>query len=111
MNYSINGIDLNLRANRYGEFTSRNADLRLDQTFGSQWVADAEVGYDFTESWKIAIGANNIFDSYSDLVPTTVAIPGGTIAGPNSNGFTQYSNFSPAGFNGGFYYARTTYKW
>ena len=111
VNYSINGIDLNLRANRYGEFTSRNADLRLDQIFGSQWVADAEVGYDFTESWKIAIGANNIFDSYSDLVPTTVAIPGGTIAGPNASGFTQYSNFSPAGFNGGFYYARTTYKW
>ena len=101
MNYSINGIDLNLRANRYGKFTSRNAAVALDQTFGSQWVADAEVGYEFTESWKLAVGANNIFDSFPDLV----------IPGANPNGFAQYSNFSPAGFNGGFYYARTTYKW
>jgi iron complex outermembrane recepter protein len=109
--YDINGIGLSLRGNRYGKFTSRNADVRLDQTFGSEWVADAEVSYDFTESWKVAVGGSNIFDSYSDLVPTTVATPTGNIPGPNSNGFLQYSNFSPSGFNGGFFYARSTYKW
>jgi iron complex outermembrane recepter protein len=99
--YSINGIDLNLRGNRYGKFTSRNANAALDQTFGSQWVADAEVGYTFSDAWSVAVGANNIFDQFPDLV----------IPGANPNGFAQYSNFSPAGFNGGFYYARTTYKW
>ena len=101
INYSINGFDVNLRGNRYGGFTSRNANAALDQTFGSQWVADAELGYKFTDSWSLAVGANNIFNSYPDLV----------IPGANPNGFAQYSNFSPAGFNGGFYYARTTYKW
>ncbi len=99
--YSINGIDMNLRGNRYGKFTSRNANAALDQTFGSQWVADAELGYHFTDSWSLAVGANNIFNQYPDTV----------IPGANPNGFAQYSNFSPAGFNGGFYYARTTYKW
>jgi iron complex outermembrane receptor protein len=101
LNYAIDSFDINLRANRYGKFTSRNANAALDQTFGSQWVVDAEVGYDLTESWSLAVGANNVFDEYPDTV----------IPGANPNGFAQYSNFSPAGFNGGFYYARTTYRW
>jgi iron complex outermembrane receptor protein len=101
VNYAIDSFDVNLRANRYGKFTSRNANAALDQTFGAQWVVDAELGYDFTDSISFAVGANNIFDSFPDTV----------IPGANPNGFAQYSNFSPAGFNGGFYYARTTYKW
>jgi len=99
--YGIDALDLNLRANRYGKFTSRNANAALDQTFGAQWVVDAELGYDFNDSFSFAVGANNILDSYPDNV----------IPGANPNGFAQYSNFSPAGFNGGFYYARTTFKW
>ncbi|MSO99372.1 MAG: TonB-dependent receptor [Rhodospirillaceae bacterium] len=101
VNYAVNDFDVSLHANRFGKFTSRNANAAVDQTFGSQWVADAEVGYDVTESWSVAVGANNIFDKYPDLV----------IPGANPNGFAQYSNFSPGGFNGGFYYARTTYRW
>ncbi len=101
INYSIDALSLNLRGNRYGKFTSRNANAALDQTFGSEWVMDAEIGYNVTESINIAIGANNLFDEYPDTV----------IPGANPNGFAQYSNFTPFGFNGGFYYARTTFKW
>ncbi|MDX2145011.1 MAG: TonB-dependent receptor [Rhodospirillaceae bacterium] len=101
INYAIGAFDINLRGNRYGKFTSRNANAALDQTFSAEWVADIELGYDFNDNFSFAVGANNAFDQYPDLV----------IPGANPNGFAQYSNFSPFGFNGGFYYARATYSW
>ncbi len=113
INYDIDAFNVNLRSNRYGKYTSRNATPALDQTFGAEWIFDAELGYALNDSISFAVGANNIFDQYPDKVPTTVANPAGagTIAGPNPNGFLQYSNFTPFGFNGGYYYARTTFKW
>jgi iron complex outermembrane receptor protein len=101
INYAIGSFDINLRGNRYGKFTSRNANAALDQTYGAEWVADIELGYDFNDNFSFAVGANNAFDQYPDLV----------IPGANPNGFAQYSNFTPFGFNGGFYYARATYSW
>lgn len=107
-NYAFSAFDINLRANRYGQFTSRNANPLADQTFGAEWVADVELGYDFNDNFRLAVGANNVFDQYPDRVPLAPAPPAVTA---NANGFAQYSNFSPFGFNGGFYYARMTYSW
>jgi iron complex outermembrane receptor protein len=112
VNYDIDALNVNLRGNRYGKYTSRNANPLLDQTFGSEWVFDAEIGYDVTESINIAIGSNNLFDEYPDQVPIgNITTSAGVIPGPNPNGFAQWSNFTPFGFNGAFYYARTTFKW
>jgi iron complex outermembrane recepter protein len=99
--YTLGGLDVTGRATRYGEFTSRNANAALDQTFGAEWVFDLELSYDITESLTLSVGANNITDEYPDT-----AIPGA-----NPNGFAQYSNFSPFGFNGGFYYSRVNLRW
>jgi iron complex outermembrane receptor protein len=94
-------LNLTLRGTRYGKFTSRNASAALDQTFGAEWVVDLDVGYDLTDALSISAGVNNVFDNYTDLV----------IPGANPNGFAQYSNFSPFGFNGGFYYAKVKVTW
>jgi iron complex outermembrane recepter protein len=99
--WQIEAFNVTTRATRYGKFTSRNANAALDQTFGSEWVVDIDLGYDLTENLSVSAGANNLFDAYPDTV----------IPGANPNGFAQYSNFSPFGFNGGFYYARVKLTW
>ncbi|WP_202795547.1 TonB-dependent receptor plug domain-containing protein [Rhodospirillum centenum] len=99
--WSWQGLDVTLKGTRYGEFTARNANPALDQTFGAEWVVDAEAAYEVVEGLTLAVGANNLFDQY----------PGTVIPGANTSGFAQYSNFSPFGFNGGFYYARVAYSW
>ena len=101
VNWTWEALDATVRANRYGKFTSRNANAALDQTFGAEWVFDLDVGYDVTENFTVSGGINNLFDEYTDKV----------IPGANPNGFAQYSNFSPFGFNGGSYYVRASYRW
>ena len=94
-------LNITLRSTRYGQFTSRNANAALDQTFGSEWLMDMDVAYDLSENLTLSAGASNILDAYPELV----------IPGANPNGFAQYSNFSPFGFNGGFYYAKVKVTW
>jgi len=100
-NWTYEALDLTVRATRYGKFTSRQPAAVNDQTFSPEWVVDLDVGYDVTESFTVSAGVNNLFDQYTDKV----------IPGANPNGFAQYSNFSPFGFNGGFYYVKAAYRW
>ena len=48
--------------------------------------------------FKIAIGAENVFDNYPDLEARQSQI---------NNGI-RYMRFAPIGFNGGFWYLRAT---
>jgi iron complex outermembrane receptor protein len=70
-----------------------------------KWVTDLEVRASAGETVDFALGANNIFDVYPDLVPMGQA--GTTASG--TNGFylatsyvVPFSQFSPFGFNGRF---------
>jgi iron complex outermembrane receptor protein len=48
----------------------------------------------------MAVGADNVFDTYAD--PRTPAL--------NTNGAASFSNYSPFGRSGRFVYARVTYS-
>ncbi|MEM9172008.1 MAG: TonB-dependent receptor [Pseudomonadota bacterium] len=64
-------------------------------TYPNEILFDAEVAYSIADHSTITVGAQNIFDAYPDVNPGA--------AGGVGN---LYSQFSPFGFNGGFYYAR-----
>ncbi len=103
-NWSINAWNLNIAGRRYGEFTTRNAtNPAQDQTFGSQWIADIDVGYN-AEKWlkglKLNLGVNNVLDSYPDE----------TLPSAFNGGKTKYSFNSPEGANGSYYYGRISYE-
>jgi iron complex outermembrane receptor protein len=52
---------------------------------------------------ELAVGANNLFDTYPSNLPA-----GGAFG---SNGyFIPFSQFSPAGFNGRFVYGRASIR-
>ena len=104
--YGIFG--LTARGNRYGEVLIPGPDAARDQTLSKQWVADLEVRAKPFDQLELAVGANNLFDSYPDRV--FFGQPNG--AGPPNYGlngyFLPYSSFSPAGFNGRFLYGRVS---
>lgn len=92
-----------LRLNYFGKWTDAVPNAvptanAFDQTFGAKWLIDAEIGYDIAEEVRVAVGAENLFGTYPDRDRRP---------GQQSNG-SVYPQFSPFGFNGGFWYARVT---
>lgn len=103
------------RVSMYGTYTvcegSCDSDSNI-QKFGSKWLTDFVVNYDFEDSGlRLTAGANNLFSVKPDLNLIGQS-RGGTIPGiVDSIGVFKYSRRSaPFGFNGGYYYARATYS-
>jgi iron complex outermembrane recepter protein len=89
--------EVNLRETRYGGVTLEQDDPADDQHYGAKWLTDIDVAYQINKHTTIAIGANNLFNTYPDKNTAS-----------NTSGFSPYSSISPFGFYGGFYYARLT---
>ena len=86
--------------NSFTEFTGNNDAFRVDA--GQQWQVDLEASYSMKNGLTISAGAQNLLDSYPDR----------TVRDPDTNvGVygTRYPEYSPYGFNGGYYYLRALY--
>jgi iron complex outermembrane receptor protein len=70
-----------------------------DQRYGASFIVDAEVSWPFMENASIAIGANNLLNTYPDENPGALGVG------------ALYPESTPFGFNGGFYYLRLSYSW
>ncbi len=84
-----------LRLSYYDEFY----DSEDNRTYGDEFIVDAEVAYDFNTNYSVTLGTQNLLDEYPDENPT----------GADDSG-RRYSQFSPSGFGGGFWYMRMTYN-
>ncbi len=93
--WSLGRVHALARATRYGRYTESSNVATGDRTFGGKWVADLDIGYDLTDRVTLAVGANNLFDTYPDR--------NGLIA---VDGSGAYGGFAPFGLSGGSYYAR-----
>jgi iron complex outermembrane receptor protein len=110
-NYPLEGavLDVNAKATRYGAVLSPSSALTAaaytpsnpDLLINPAWIADLEVGAEVGEHLHFALGADNLFDKYPNILPTAV----------NPTGSSSFSSFSPYGFNGRFIYARANYHW
>ncbi|WP_395009658.1 TonB-dependent receptor plug domain-containing protein [Undibacterium sp.] len=89
-----------LRATRYGEVLDPGTTAALDQVLSPKTLVDMEFRYQVNSRLKIAVGADNVFDTYID--PRAPAL--------NASGATAFSNFSPFGRSGRFVYARVSYS-
>ena len=70
-----------------------------NQRYGSSFIVDVEVSVPLMENASLAIGTNNLFNTYPDENPN-----GGDLG-------ARYPESAPYGFNGGFYYVRLSYNW
>ena len=82
-----------------GSFYDGWFDSEDNRDYGNAILFDAEVGYSIADHSTLVLGAQNIFDTYPEANPGA--------AGGVGN---LYSQFSPFGFNGGFYYLRYKYN-
>jgi iron complex outermembrane receptor protein len=69
------------------------------QVYGGEYLADLELAYTWDEAVTLSVGGQNIFDQFPEENP-------GARAGVGN----LYSQFTPFGFNGGFWYARLKYN-
>ena len=99
--------DITLRANRFGsvKVVWNTADPERDQTLPGQWLWDLDIHYQLNADWSLAIGMHNLtdrFPAYSDTGRDTPFYGPGRIF--------QYSDASPFGYNGGFFYLRSVFR-
>ena len=100
-NYTLGHWVFNGNLTRYGSFTAySNSTYLLNQTYSPQWVLDLAGSYNL-DNWTFTLGVDNATNSYPDKV----------IAANNTNGTIPYSEFSPDGFNGRYYYTKVIYHW
>ncbi|MEE8464491.1 MAG: TonB-dependent receptor [Gammaproteobacteria bacterium] len=68
-------------------------------SYGDEWLVDLEAAYSFNDNLTFTIGAQNIFDVFP-----------GENTGARTGVGNRYSQYTPFGFNGGFWYARVRYE-
>ena len=73
------------------EFSTDDATARHDAE--ARFIVDSEVAYNFNDSLRLIVGAENLLDEYPSELEENVS---GLV----------YAETSPFGFNGGFYYLR-----
>ena len=68
--------------------------------YPSRILFDLEAAHTFADQWTLTVGGQNAFNTYPEEYP-------GAAAGVGN----RFGQFTPFGFNGGFYYTRVTYSW
>ncbi len=96
VNHAVGDWRLLFRVSYYDDwFDSEDGNV-----YGGKYLADLEAAYTWNGHTTFVLGGQNIFDETPDENP-------GARAGVGN----LYSQFSPFGFNGAFYYARVKFKW
>ncbi|MBI3504202.1 MAG: TonB-dependent receptor [Proteobacteria bacterium] len=100
-NWTRKSLGLTLTGHRYGQVITRGtaADGSLDNYLSPKTLLDVSFDWQTPFGTTIAVGADNLFDTYPDLLKP----------GTDFNGITRYSGFSPFGFNGRFVYLKLTW--
>jgi iron complex outermembrane receptor protein len=105
---------VNLREDIYGPTSqwvsldgSGTGPLAVDTKIGTTPITDIDVGYRFTDTIKLDLGANNLFDTKPSTVPT-INNGGNLQPADGNNVYGEPNQYSPFGINGGYYYGRIT---
>ncbi|MFB3105124.1 MAG: hypothetical protein ACE1ZA_09355, partial [Pseudomonadales bacterium] len=67
--------------------------------YDGEWLVDLEAALSINDNLTVTVGAQNVFDTFP-----------GENQGARSGVGNRYSQFTPFGFNGGFWYARIRYE-
>lgn len=98
IDWTLGKFQATARAIRYGDVLSPNANSVLDFTLSPKTLVDLELKWSFTDHFNVSVGADNVFDEYSDPVPAAL----------NSTGNVPFSSYAPYGSSGRFIYGRAS---
>ena len=102
IDYTFDKIGINLNINRVGKYKSI-----IDSTthsFDAIFLTDLQLRYSM-KSTTIMVGGQNILDVYANQLSATDS----DIRGEGKT--VSYSQYSPFGYNGAYYYIRAEYKY
>ena len=104
LNQQVARVGLLARLNYYGAWVDhfdarfmRGADSPL---LDGRYIVDLEATIPITRDVTLAVGGQNVFDTFSQRMDLFADIFG-----------MPYSQFTPWGMSGGYYYARLNYSW
>ena len=111
IDWSLDKFGVTARGSYYGDVTqpSSNGFVEDDIHTGRHTIFDLEVRYQLVHNVNLALGANNLFDTYPDYVPVNSSL--GATHPLNSTGLVGFPYYSPFGFNGRYLYGRIGVKW
>jgi len=99
--YDVGNWEVGATLTRYGSVTSYSSTSYIfDQVYSPEWTLDLNVNY-FLDKWTFTLGGDNVLNNYPDRVR----------AGQNTNGVFPYSQLSPFGFSGAYFYGKIAYRW
>ncbi|NOX48911.1 MAG: hypothetical protein GXP16_00005, partial [Gammaproteobacteria bacterium] len=98
-NHNIGQFRFLVRVNYYGDYYDNEAGGNFDDAF----VIDLEAGMTVSENIDLSLGARNVGDEQGCSTNSCGTTPAGVLGLP-------YSQFTPYGFNGAFYYGRMSYN-
>lgn len=96
--YAAGRISALVRATYYGEILYKAPSATNDEQFGAKTLVDVDLGLELLRGMRLAVGANNVFNTFPDKQKV-----GNNI---NSGRFIYSRRVTQFGMNGGFYYAR-----
>jgi iron complex outermembrane receptor protein len=99
VNWKLAQWGVTARATRYGEVLSPGTTPAFDFVIHPHTLVDLEARYAVTPKLSLALGADNLFDQYSETLPPSL----------NTTGNTPFANFTPFGTGGRYVYARASY--
>jgi len=100
VNWKLADWGVTARATRYGEVLSPGTTAAFDYELSDKTIVDLEARYAITRKLTLALGAENLFDQYSETLPPAL----------NTTNNAPFSNYTPFGNSGRFVYARATYS-
>jgi len=104
--WNRSGWNVTARESRYGDYCSFTILPADDQIYGAEWVSDLELAYKWRQ-YTLAVGAENIFDTFPDR--NLVRNANGAFTAQGNNGIFTYPINAPFGMNGRFVYTRVGY--
>jgi iron complex outermembrane receptor protein len=101
---------VNLRENVFGPtdyYASYDNVTWFDNHDGVKFTTDIDVTDQITKGWAVTLGAINLFNRYPDQLNGDYRA---VLTSKGSQNVAQYSSYSPIGINGGYYYAKATFR-
>ncbi|WP_019674248.1 TonB-dependent receptor plug domain-containing protein [Arsukibacterium perlucidum] len=110
-NQSYDDWSFFLRSNYFGEYQGVHVDWvgvpgepGTEVNAAAKVTFDAELSYFINDSFSVAVGAQNIFDTKPERINMSA------VGLPNNAFGAKYYETSPMGINGGYYYLKGVYR-
>ena len=84
----------------FERYAPYSGDPNVTTRYPGRQLLDFEVAQTFADNWTLTVGGRNALNTYPGKFP-----------GAADDSGQRYGEYSPFGFNGGFYYTKLSYRW